>query len=133
MIKTGNEIIMDPQIVTEKFNNYFIEVTENLLSQINHHCPQHPKFQTKYCPETMFVAPITEAEVIQVIKSLKNNSSVGIDEIPTFLVKQYLCYFIKPLVHIYYVSFQTGILPDMMKRAKVKSLFKQKDRQDVQN
>jgi hypothetical protein len=40
--------------------------------------------------ETMFVAPVTETEVEQVIKGLKNKSSPGFDEIPTFLVKQCL-------------------------------------------
>jgi len=68
-----------------------------------------------------------------VIKDLTNNSSAGFDEISTFLVKQCLCYFIKPLVHIYNVSFQTGIFPDMMKEAKIKPLFKKGDRQDIQN
>jgi len=67
----------------------------------------------------MFVAPVTETVVEQVIQGLKKYSSTGFDEIPTFLVKQYLCYFIKPLVHIYNVSFQTGIFPDMMKKAKI--------------
>jgi len=57
---------------------------------------------------------------------LKNNSSAGFDEIPTFLVKQCLCHFIKPLVHIYNVSFQTGTFPDMMKIAKVKPLYKKR-------
>ena len=76
----------------------------------------------------MFVAPITETEVIQVIKGLKNSSSVGFDETPTLLVKQYLCHFIKPLVHIYNISFQTGTFPDMMKEAKIKPLFKKGDR-----
>lgn len=58
---------------------------------------------------------------------------MGFDEIPTFLAKQCLCYFIKPLVHIYNVSFQAGTFPDTMKRTKVKPLFKKKDRQDIQN
>jgi hypothetical protein len=69
----------------------------------------------------------------EVIKDLKNNSSVGFDEIPTFLVKQCLCYFIKPLVHIYNVSSQTVIFTDMMKEAKIKPLFKKGDKQDIQN
>jgi len=30
----------------------------------------------------MFVAPVTETEVEQVMKGLKNNSSPGFDEIP---------------------------------------------------
>ena len=79
----------------------------------------------------MFVAPVTETEVKQVIKGLKNSSSVGFDETPTFLVKQCLCHFIKPLVHIYNVFFQTGTFPDMMKKAKIKPLFKKGNRQDI--
>jgi hypothetical protein len=71
----------------------------------------------------MFVAPVTETEVEQEIKGLKNNSSAGFDEIPTFLVKQCLCYFIKPLVHIYNGSFQTGIFPNMIKKGKNKKIY----------
>jgi hypothetical protein len=69
----------------------------------------------------------------QVIKGLKNKLSQGFDEIPTSLVKQCLCYFIQPLVHIYNVSLQTGIFPDMTKKAKIKPLFKRGDRQYVKN
>jgi hypothetical protein len=112
IINAGDKIITNPPTITEKFNSYFTEVIEYLLSQVNYHCPQqHLKFQTKNCSETMFIAPITETKLIQVIKALKNNSSVGFDETPTFLVKQCLSHFIKPLVHIYNsISFQTGTL-----------------------
>ena len=37
------------------------------------------------------------------------------------------------MVHIYNVSFQTGIFPDMMQKAKLRPLFKKGDRQDIQN
>jgi len=134
IINAGDKVITNPQMITEKFSSYFTEVIEDLLSQVNHHRPQqHLKFQTKNCPETMFIAPVTKTELILVIKGLKNNSSAGFDEIPTFLVKQCLCHFIKPLAHIYNVSFQTGTFPDMMKTAKVKPLYKKKNRQDIQN
>jgi hypothetical protein len=49
------------------------------------------------------------------------------------LVKQCLGYFIEPLVHIYNVSFEMGIFPDMMKLAKIIPLFKKGDRQDTHN
>jgi len=131
-INTRAKIITNPQTITERFNIYFTEVTEDILSQVNYHCPQqYLQFQIKSCSETMFVAPVTETEVEQVIKDLKNNSSPGFDEIPTSLVKQCLCHFIKPLVHIYNVSLQTGIFPDMMKKAKINPLFKKGDRQDI--
>jgi hypothetical protein len=112
-------------MITEKFSSYFIEITEDLLSQVNHYFPQHHStFYMKNCSETMFIVPTTETELIQINKDLKNNSSTGFDEIPTFLVKQCLCHFIKPLVHIYNTSFQTGTFPDLMKIAKVKPLHK---------
>jgi len=40
---------------------------------------------------------------------------------------------LKPLVHIYNVSFQTGTFTDMMKKAKLKPLFKKGDTQDIHN
>jgi len=81
----------------------------------------------------MFVVCVTVIEVEQVIKILKSNLSAGFDEIPMSLIKQCLCYFTKPYVHIYNVSFQTGIFPDMMKKAKIKPRFMKGDRQDIQN
>jgi hypothetical protein len=44
------------------------------------------------------MAPITVTEVEKAVKGLKGKSSAGFDGIPTFLVKQCLCQFIKPLV-----------------------------------
>jgi hypothetical protein len=57
--------------------------------------------------------------VEKIIKSLKSKTAAGFDEILMTLVKQCLCYFIKPLVHVYNISLQTGIFPDMMKKAKI--------------
>jgi len=121
-INSGAKIITNPQTITERINIYFTEVIEDLLSQVNSHChQQYLQFQIKNCFETMFVAPVTETEVEQVIKGLKNNSSPGFDEILTSLVKQCLCHFIKPLVHIYNVSLQTGIFPIHDEKGKNKT------------
>jgi len=46
-----DKIITNPQMITEKFNSYFIDIIEDLLSQTNRHCPQQNlKFQIKECP-----------------------------------------------------------------------------------
>jgi hypothetical protein len=81
----------------------------------------------------LFIAPVTEIEVEQTIKGLKTNSAAGFDKIPVSLVKQCLGYFVKPLAHIYNVSFLSGIFPDVMKKVKIRPLFKKGDKQDVQN
>jgi aspartate carbamoyltransferase regulatory subunit len=38
IINTGVKIITNPQIITERFNIYFTEVIEDLLSQANYQC-----------------------------------------------------------------------------------------------
>jgi hypothetical protein len=89
---------------------------------------QTPQQRINYCPNAMFVYPVTENEVACVTNSLKGNSSAGFDKIPEFLVNQCTCYLKKTLVHIYNASFQSGIFPDKMKIAKVRPLFKKGDR-----
>ena len=60
-------------MISEKLNSYFTEVTEDLLSQASSHYPQQLlKLQANNCPVTIFIAPVTENEVIRVIKDLKN-------------------------------------------------------------
>jgi hypothetical protein len=39
IINTWVEIITNPQIITERFNTCFTEVTEDLLAQVTYHYP----------------------------------------------------------------------------------------------
>ena len=134
IIKTGNKLITNPQIVSDRFNIFCTEVIKDLLLLRNHHChKQKFNLQINKCFNTMFVSPVTITEMEQVIISLNNSFSAGCDEILMSLVKQCLCYYIKPLVHIYNVSFQTGIFLDMMKLAKIEPLFKKDNKEDIQN
>jgi hypothetical protein len=82
VINFRDKTITNPQIVSDRFNTFFIEVIDKLLSQKNQpFFKKDLKLQIKKCAETMFVSPVTETEMERVIKSLKNNSSVGFDEI----------------------------------------------------
>ena len=81
----------------------------------------------------MFVAPVTIEELERVIASLNKNASAGYEEIPMLVIKQCTGYILKPLGRIFNVSFQSGIFPDQMKRAKIKPLFKKGDKQNMQN
>jgi hypothetical protein len=58
IINNAAKIITNPQTITERFNIYFTEVTEDLSTPVNYHCPQqYLQFQIKNCSETIFVAP----------------------------------------------------------------------------
>jgi len=81
----------------------------------------------------MFVAPVTEKEMERVIKSLNKKASAGCDDVLVLVLKQCMHYIMKPLVHICNISFQYGIFQDQMKIAKIKPLYKNGDKQSMQN
>jgi hypothetical protein len=51
-------------------------------------CAYPSQLKTDYCPNTMFIYPVTENEVKSVTTSLKGNSSAGFNKIAKFLVKK---------------------------------------------
>jgi len=81
----------------------------------------------------MFLIPVTENEVENVAKGLKNKSSAGIDEISDCVVKQCIIRLKKPLTNIYNASLESGIFPDQLKIAKVIPVDKKGDKKNVQN
>jgi len=72
----------------------------------------------------MFVSPITELEIKNVIRRLKGNYAAGCDEIPEVLVKHCSEYIAKPLTHVFNLSVKFGIFPDAMKIAKIPPFLK---------
>jgi hypothetical protein len=68
-----------------------------------------------------------------VTRSVKGKFSVGLDEIAEYLVKQCIQHIQKPLAHIYNASCKSGIFPDMLKTAIVKSLYKKEAVHNVQH
>ena len=73
---------------------------------------------------TMFLDPVSDTEIINIIKSSASKSSVDCHNISMSLIKHTVEYIAKPMAHICNLSFETGIFPDLMKMAKVVPLFK---------
>ena len=68
--------------------------------------------------------------MISLIKSLKGKPTAGDDDIHENLVKQLIK---GPLEHIYNLSLNSSVFPDMWKTAKVKHLYKKVDKYDMKN
>ena len=80
----------------------------------------------------MFIPYITDNEIIDVAKSLKN-SSPGWDSIPENITKPSIECYIKPLTRLVNSSYENGIIPDELKMAKVIPIFKSGDKADITN
>ena len=77
----------------------------------------------KQCPNSIFIYPVTEEEVISLTKGLKGKPTAGDDDIPESLVKQCMQLIKGPLAHIYNLSLNSGVFPDTWKTTKVKTFI----------
>ena len=69
-----------------------------------------------------------DTEVNTIISAIKN-SAPGYDELPTYILKQCIDTYIKPLTCIINMSISQGIFPNQLKLAIVIHLFKGEDEQ----
>lgn len=79
------------------------------------------------------MTPTNKNEICDIIKSLKNRKSPGIDEIRAETIKEILEYISEPLAFLINKIFTTGVCPRSFKVAVVKPLFKQGDKTEVTN
>jgi len=79
----------------------------------------------------MNIIPVTEGEIKSIICSQKAKDSSGYCGVSTKTLKMCKSLISKPLSSIRNKSIQTGVFPDHLKYAIVKSLFKNGDRSSI--
>ncbi|KAK2147907.1 hypothetical protein NP493_3348g00000 [Ridgeia piscesae] len=72
----------------------------------------------------MFLLPMVECEVISVVNGCKSKTSTDCDDIDFRLIKSVITSIVKPITHIFNLSFKSGTFPEKMKIAKVIPHFK---------
>ena len=78
----------------------------------------------------MFFTPITEDEVIEIIKNLDAKKSPSHDHIPILIIKKLANELSTPLTYIFNLSLSSGIVPDQLKIARVVPIHK-KERKEA--
>jgi hypothetical protein len=132
--KLGNETINVNQ-AAKTFNNYFINSVDELITQ-------QPKtelavfslresFPCKF-PQIINI-PITEAEVICTITSLKTKNSCGYDGLSNKILKLCGSHISKPLTYICNKSLSCGICPECLKYAIIIPCFKKGEKSQITN
>ena len=121
-----NVITSDKLLISEKFNDFFINVGPNLAKSLKT-VDRVPEYYLK-TPlfNSIFLSPVTDEELYQIFKELKN-SAPGYDEIKTEPLRKALPHFISPLNYICNISLEQGVFPDEMKIANVIPLYKKED------
>ena len=128
----NNKRISDKTIIANTFNNFFVNLGPNLAKNIPLIDTDPTKFITHEISQSLFLLPVSENELNNVIKSL-NNSSPGADDITPRIVKRtwHLCS--EPLLYILNLSFIQGVFPNELKVAKVIPLYKSNNKMEINN
>lgn len=79
-------------------------------------------------PNTLFLKPANEKEILDIVGGCKNKTSTDYDEIDMKTIKSVINGISKPLTYICNLSLKNGEFPEKMKIAKVIPLFKAGDR-----
>ena len=120
-------------MIAENFNDYFVKIGPNLTKVIPTHHNSLRTFLKQRCSASVFLDPVTDDEVLNEVKQFDANKSSGHDDISRKVVKAISCYIVKPLTHIFNLSFLTGKIPDALKIALVTPVYKANDKYTFSN
>ncbi|KAG7305783.1 hypothetical protein JYU34_009916 [Plutella xylostella] len=126
-IITEDQIITDPQQICNKFNEFYISLTNNKNNSDISSDPMN------IVSNSMFLMPTDDAEIEKIIMSLRNSSSTGYDDICTKTLKLCAKELSRPLSYIINLSLLEGKFPDKLKISLVKPIFKKGNEYDIHN
>ena len=132
-ISHNGSTIRDSFVIGNVFNDFFTSVGRKIQSSI----PQvsttsFGHYLSSPNPNSMYLVTTNHEEVLSIISNLKN-SAAGPDEIPPKLVKAVAPLICDPLVHVFNLSLQQGIVPKALKTARVIPVYKNGNKNIVSN
>ena len=126
------EEITDDQRVANSFNQHFLTVGQQALTNINSE-KSSIFHRIERTPFSCYLNPTNVVEISTILENLKDNKSTGVDGIPSEVLKASSTVIGPPLVKLINLSMQQGKFPDCLKKAKVIPLFKSGDPCDLNN
>jgi hypothetical protein len=133
------EIINDKYLIAENFNNYFLDIPQQIKQDIEIENEDIDSTYNEYFNNPLeyrnsfYMYPTYEEEISNVLNSMKNKRSTGIDGLGIDIIKRMRGYILKVLVHIFNLSMEDGIFPSILKKSIVIPLHKGGDLQNMGN
>lgn len=120
-------LLHNPLDIAESFSEHFRSV-------YNSSSPCPGTFTTvNYCADILPIASISASEVQNAIKRLRPTKSVGLDGIPSFIIKGCAEILIPVLQFIFNLSLSQNVFPKSWKQAVIVPVFKKGQASSVQN
>ena len=122
-LSNGN--ILDSSLdIANGFNEFFANIGPKLASQIPKPKKDFSNFLTNPCNEQFVFGNVTPTVIYTALKKLKSKNSTGLDKISSKLLKCIVNSIMSPLCHVFNLSFKSGYIPECLKTALVKPVYK---------
>jgi Reverse transcriptase (RNA-dependent DNA polymerase) len=129
------KLLSDPKEIADCFNTFFTTVA-NVISAEIHSTVRPPEFVNPNNNLPIFKLtenPITNFEILTTFIELNSKKSEDYSGISMYFFKNVSLQLLKPLNHVFNLSFRNGIVPTQLKIAKVVPIFKSGDPLSVDN
>ncbi|GBN79656.1 putative RNA-directed DNA polymerase from transposon BS [Araneus ventricosus] len=91
------------------------------------------EFKSNCIGDFVKIDSVTYDDVVLAIRELKSSQTVGVDNIPSFIIKGCAEFFIYPLLILFNLSLRSNVFPYVWKQTRIIPVFKKGDAQDCKN
>ena len=119
-------LISDKSVISEKFNDFFIDVGPNLAKKIPVQTITPEQYLKNQIQSSIFLETVTAKELTDIVNNLRK-CSAGYDEINKDILDISLPFIQGTLLYLLNQSLLQGIFPDELKIANVTPIFKADD------
>ena len=134
--KLNNKNLTNPQDIADQFCNFFTNIGPKYANDIpasTNTSDHYLKLKTYPNVNSIFFEPTDPEEILAILRTMKGKNSSGHDNINSKLLKAVDSCIIKPISILINKSIQHGIVPDVMKLAKVIPIYKAKAKDEFSN
>ena len=117
-------MVNDSLQITNYFNDYFVNVANNLISDLPQTSHSFQTFMQSPTLSTLYLYPTSLTEIKKLISDLQPKKSTGIDEIPPTILKSTPDNILIALTHVFNLSLACGEFISDFKTAKVAPIHK---------
>ena len=132
-ISHNNEIKTTNKEMAETMNDFFVNIGNMVEGKIPVCDKTFSSYLSNPNPDSIFLNPVDNDEIISFVNQLKPNKACGPNSIPNSILKNNILYLAEPIKIIVNMSFNEGVVPNLMKLADVCPIFKKSDKSKCEN
>lgn len=132
-IQKGATLITEPGEIANGFNDFFTSIADSIRAKIPTTSKRFSSYLKNPNPHSIFLSPVTQEEVIEIVGDFSLVKSSGPHSIPIKILKLLKNDISLPISLLINLSFESGIFPSSLKTSRVVPVFKKGTPLEVSN